>query len=286
MVSIILPNYNHAKFLKERLYSVFNQTYKMFEVIILDDCSTDDSVAILNEFKDHPKVSHYILNKKNTGSPFLQWKKGIDLAVGKYIWIAESDDSCNLDFLEKQIQLLEEKNGEVTVAETIKFNSKGKNGVVNHPIFRESKCYSELNENQFLYCPVLNVSSLVFLRENALKAKKFVNFRLIGDRVFYQEAFHLKKFYLNKDTKSFFRKEGDSVSSLSYKDINYYDLYFREHFRFAKIFYKTQSISKEMFCKYITRFYKRVRDRLSKRQKLTFIYFKIFMYYQFKRFVL
>ena len=66
-VSIIVPNYNHSIFLQERLDSVFNQTYQNFEVIILDDCSTDDSCLILDKYKNHSKVSHCIFNKYNSG---------------------------------------------------------------------------------------------------------------------------------------------------------------------------------------------------------------------------
>lgn len=99
-VSIIIPNYNHAQFLEQRLETVFNQSYKNFEVIILDDCSTDNSVEILKRYKEYPKVSHLVINEVNSGSPFKQWKKGIELSIGEYIWIAESDDYCELNFLE------------------------------------------------------------------------------------------------------------------------------------------------------------------------------------------
>ena len=62
-VSIIVPNYNHSKFLEKRLDSIFNQTYKDFEIILLDDCSTDDSLKILNEYVTRPNVSYLIVNK-------------------------------------------------------------------------------------------------------------------------------------------------------------------------------------------------------------------------------
>lgn len=100
-LSIIIPNYNHAQFLEQRLDSVFNQTFQNFEVILLDDCSTDNSIEIINKYKQHPKVSHVVINNKNSGSTFLQWQKGISLAKGELIWIAESDDYCELNFLEK-----------------------------------------------------------------------------------------------------------------------------------------------------------------------------------------
>ena len=116
-VSIILPNYNHAKYLQDRLDSIFNQTYQNFEVIILDDASTDDSLLILNCYKDHPKVSHFVVNTENSGSPFKQWKKGLSLAKGDCVWIAESDDICDLNFLESQLKCLE--TADVSVAKTI-----------------------------------------------------------------------------------------------------------------------------------------------------------------------
>lgn len=100
IVSVIVPNYNHAAFLEERLESIFTQSFRDFEVILLDDASTDKSVEILKKFSEYEKVSHFIINKKNSGSPFKQWKKGIDLAQGEYIWIAESDDFCESNFLE------------------------------------------------------------------------------------------------------------------------------------------------------------------------------------------
>jgi len=117
IVSIILPNYNHAPFLEERLHSIFNQTFKDFEVILLDDASTDDSVAIMNKYAEDNKVSHFVINKKNSGSPFKQWKKGLELAKGKYIWIAESDDSCELNFLESQLENID--LADVSVAKTV-----------------------------------------------------------------------------------------------------------------------------------------------------------------------
>ncbi|MFD1014620.1 glycosyltransferase family 2 protein [Winogradskyella rapida] len=104
--SIIIPNYNHSDFLQQRLDSVFNQTFQDFEVILLDDASTDDSALLLNSYVNHPKVSHVIINKDNSGSPFKQWEKGIALAKGTYVWIAESDDYCELNFLETCLKTL------------------------------------------------------------------------------------------------------------------------------------------------------------------------------------
>lgn len=123
-VSIIVPNFNHEMYLKERLDSIFDQSFTDYEVILLDDASTDGSVVVLDLYKGHPKVSHFIVNAHNSGSPFKQWQKGIDLARGEYIWIAESDDYCEPTFLEKLLDGMDSKTG-LCYAQTIDVDEKG-----------------------------------------------------------------------------------------------------------------------------------------------------------------
>jgi glycosyltransferase involved in cell wall biosynthesis len=106
-VSVIVPNFNHAPFLEKRLESIFNQSYKDFEVILLDDCSSDNSRAIMEKYRGHPAVAAVVYNEINSGSSFAQWEKGISISKGDYIWIAESDDFCGLNFLEEGMQKLE-----------------------------------------------------------------------------------------------------------------------------------------------------------------------------------
>ena len=99
-VSVIIPNYNHAQYLPERIESVFGQTYPNYEVIILDDCSTDNSREVIEQYRTNPHVSQIIYNEENSGGVFKQWKKGLSLAKGDLLWIAESDDKCENTFLE------------------------------------------------------------------------------------------------------------------------------------------------------------------------------------------
>ena len=105
-VSIIVPNYNHAAFLPKRVDSIFRQSFRDFEVILLDDCSTDDSRAILSSYATDPRV-RIEFNSVNSGSPFKQWNKGVGLARGKYVWIAESDDYASDRFLERLVSVLD-----------------------------------------------------------------------------------------------------------------------------------------------------------------------------------
>jgi glycosyltransferase involved in cell wall biosynthesis len=111
VVSVILPNYNHARFLTQRIESILYQSYQDFELIILDDCSSDNSREVINQYRNHPKVSQIVFNEKNSGSPFRQWNKGVQLAQGKYIWIAESDDYCTKDLLATLVALLDADAG-------------------------------------------------------------------------------------------------------------------------------------------------------------------------------
>jgi|SRR5579871_3254472 len=106
-VSVIIPNYNHAAFLKQRIESVLSQSFTDLELIILDDFSTDDSKAVIETYKEHSKISHIVFNTQNSGSSFIQWKKGIELSKGKYLWIAESDDVADHSFLEKMMQRID-----------------------------------------------------------------------------------------------------------------------------------------------------------------------------------
>ena len=70
LISIIVPNYNHEKYLKQRLECIFNQSYFNFEVILLDDCSLDKSQEILLEYGKNPKVSHCVFNEVSNGKFF------------------------------------------------------------------------------------------------------------------------------------------------------------------------------------------------------------------------
>ena len=104
-VSVIVPNYNHARFLPKRIESIFGQSFQNFELILLDDCSTDDSRSILCRYASDPRV-RVEFNEVNSGSSFKQWNKGVSLARGEYVWIAESDDYADRQLLETLVTTL------------------------------------------------------------------------------------------------------------------------------------------------------------------------------------
>jgi glycosyltransferase involved in cell wall biosynthesis len=105
-VSVVVPNYNHARFLRRRVESILEQTFQDFELILLDDCSTDESQSILSSYASNPRVK-IEFNLANSGSTFKQWNKGARLASGKYLWIAESDDYADKRLLERLTEVLD-----------------------------------------------------------------------------------------------------------------------------------------------------------------------------------
>ncbi|HEX4369270.1 MAG TPA: glycosyltransferase, partial [Rhodopila sp.] len=103
-VTAIVPNFNHARYLPKRLDSILQQTYGAVEILILDDASTDDSANVIRRYRDaHPDRIRVRLSEANSGNPFRQWQKGIAEATGDLIWICESDDFADTEFLDRLV---------------------------------------------------------------------------------------------------------------------------------------------------------------------------------------
>ncbi len=194
-VSVIVPNYNHAAFLDIRMESILNQTYSDFEVLILDDCSTDNSQAVLKKYEQHPKVKALIFNETNSGSPFKQWKKGIEKASGEYIWMAESDDYSDPRFLEKILPLFE-KDTAIALAYSQSNDVNEKNETFRNRIFWTEDFTPNIWKNDFVYDGnqfieqymlyknvIPNASAVVFKRSVFLESYDSVSavMRMAGD---------------------------------------------------------------------------------------------------------
>lgn len=189
-VSVIIPNYNHASFLDERISSILNQNYDAFELIILDDKSTDNSQNVINKYKDDSHVSHIIYNDENSGSPFIQWQKGFELAKGELIWIAESDDYCESNLLRILVTQFE-KNSNCSLAfcRTVKVDVNG------HKLSEEGlSANMSLDGKTFVrdymsrYNYIVNASSALFDKKAITGIDNaYTTFRGCGDWVFWIE---------------------------------------------------------------------------------------------------
>jgi glycosyltransferase involved in cell wall biosynthesis len=110
-VTAIIPNYNHERFLPQRIESVLGQTHADLEVLLLDDASTDGSRQVFERYARHPRVAGVMINERNTGIPFKQWNKGVAAARGDYLWFAESDDFAAPTLVERLVALLDANPG-------------------------------------------------------------------------------------------------------------------------------------------------------------------------------
>ena len=104
VVSIVIPTYNHGQFIGATIESALEQTYHDFEIIIVDNASTDQSWEVISGFRD-ARISAY-RNDSNIG-PVRNWQLGISRAQGRYIKILWSDDLMHPQFLEKTVPILE-----------------------------------------------------------------------------------------------------------------------------------------------------------------------------------
>lgn len=103
-ISAIVPNYNYAQYLQERLRSIEDQTYPLHEIIVIDDASTDNSVEVIKNFLSATHtVNRLVINDINSGSVFAQWLQGVSLAQSEYVWICEADDVADPAFVESAI---------------------------------------------------------------------------------------------------------------------------------------------------------------------------------------
>ena len=136
--------YNHSKFIKESIESILNQTYQDFELLIIDDNSTDNTFEIIKSFNNH-KIKA-VKNQQNVGM-VLNTNRLIAMAKGEYIAIINSDDSWHYQKLEKQLQFLEQNPqlaGCFTLANIINEESK----IINSKT--QDFIYQDKNRQEFL----------------------------------------------------------------------------------------------------------------------------------------
>lgn len=189
MVSVIIPNYCHAPYLRQRIDSVLAQSYPDFEVVLLDDCSTDGSREVIERYRNHPRIKQIVYNERNGGSAFAQWRKGFALTQGEYIWIAESDDYADPAFLERCVAELDADPACVlahTLSRTV--DSEGRPfGKVRHA----GRPVRRMDGRRFVLRHLLrrnelyNASMAVFRRSALPAAGEYEEFRYAGDWYFW-----------------------------------------------------------------------------------------------------
>jgi len=177
-VSVIVPNYNYEQYIHERLHSITAQNYPIYEIIILDDASSDNSRDVIKDFIQKQKIDcSLIINTKNSGSVFSQWKKGIDASSGDYSWIAEADDLSEPGFLNEVMEKFDDPSIVISYCESKQMDSSGNILCDNYLEYvRDISCvkwlcnYKEKGINEItsglaIKNTIPNVSAVVFKRD-------------------------------------------------------------------------------------------------------------------------
>lgn len=112
LVSIITPVYNSEKYLEETILSVINQTYKNWELLLIDDCSIDNSYKIIEKYLADERIK-YLRNERNSG-PAVTRNVGLENSNGKYIALLDSDDFWKKDKLKNQVDFMMKNNLELS----------------------------------------------------------------------------------------------------------------------------------------------------------------------------
>ncbi|MCJ2078917.1 glycosyltransferase [Methylobacterium sp. E-016] len=234
-ISVIVPAYNHANFLRERIETITKQSQKPAEIIFLDDGSTDGTLRVIMELMKTISYSNYILvNTQNSGSPFRQWKRGLDSATGDYIWIAEADDSSDLRFLERMLSALRiEPKTNFAFCYSLSLDNPHP-GICSDQYKTFYEHYGRgligtsqyINSNQFLkkYLSVRNIIpnvSSVLWRTRHLRTvydqlgDQAFKFRICGDWQFYVKSCAMSGMvYHDSRPMNYHRKHKNSVSTL------------------------------------------------------------------------
>jgi glycosyltransferase involved in cell wall biosynthesis len=217
VVSVILPNFNHASYLKRRIDSILNQTYRDFELIILDDCSFDQSKDVIENYRHHPMVTGIYYNERNTGSTFIQWDKGIQLAKGEYIWIAESDDYCEQTFLSELITpLIADSNLVIAFCQSLFVTPDEK--IINKT--EATDLIKKISGEEFLKKYMLgsnaiaNVSMAVFRKNTILSiSPEYRKYKYCGDWFFYASMCLKGSIFISCKYLNYYLRHENSVTS-------------------------------------------------------------------------
>lgn len=158
VVTVVTPCYNGAKYLKETIESVLAQTFTDWEMIIVDDCSKDNSVDIIKQYADCDSRVKYLSTPNNTGSPAIPRNLGMEAASGKYIALLDSDDIWYPTKLFNQVMQLENNQYQIMYSDGDMIDENGKKL---RSINKGRKCdyWGTLKENE------LSCSAAIFRKD-------------------------------------------------------------------------------------------------------------------------
>lgn len=229
LVSIVTPTYNCAKYIEETIKSAQEQTYSKWEMIIVDDCSTDNTKEIVSKYILEDSRIKYFCLEKNSGAAVAR-TKAIELANGQFIAFLDSDDLWTKDKLEKQMNFMKKNDiaFSCTTYEQVDENGKSLNKII--------KTVPKADYNRVLLdCPVGN--STVMYNVEKMGKFKVPNIRKRNDDALWLQMLKKEKYiYGMEDVLMKYRVRPNSISSNKLKVIKYHWILYRnvEHLSVAR----------------------------------------------------
>ena len=252
-VSAIVPNYNHAPFLAERLNSILRQTLPVSEIIVLDDASTDNSHEIIEAISAaSPVPIHFVPNERNSGSVFSQWSKGISLAKGDFVWMCESDDSCDPGFLQALAPHLDDPSVMIAFGKIDYVDRDGKlspeldnyreaiwPGYWQEPHIESAQSWFD---GPFGVGNVIPNAGGCVIRRQRIEGRDLedlLTYKVCGDWHLYSQLSRGGRIAYEPSAKAYFRQHGGNTSVLSSQKQSF----FEEHLRLARVLRRHHDVS-------------------------------------------
>ena len=218
LVSVIIPNYNSEKYIKDTIHSVLNQTYKKIEIIVVDDCSTDNSLSIIKNLVSNYTNIRLIELSKNCGRPAKPRNIGIQQSNGQYIAFLDSDDIWHKQKIEVQLYIMNKYNIPFSSCLVEVFNKTlPKEFEFSVSDYSQESLVSFKNINHLLIKNFIKSGSSVLCKKSVIKNiifNELPEYKAVEDYNFWLDV-HKKKDFSSifiKEKLVFYRESDSSIS--------------------------------------------------------------------------
>ncbi len=228
-VSAVVLCYNGEKYIKKRLESILQQSFKPYEIIFLDDASADNSVSIAKDLLKTQGVKYSILSNNHNSGVGSQLLKGLESAQGDFIWFTEQDDYCSKEFLAKMKEIFEDGSVNLSYCKSIPIDQ---NHIELKHYYKETcpsrnYCIDGLQEMINGLCiknTIYDISSAVF-RKTALIGveKNILKFKVFYDWMLYAYVLQSGKISYCSDAMNFHMRHTDSIIAKNRQSSAFYD---------------------------------------------------------------
>ena len=207
LVSIVVPVYNAERFLEDTINTVLNQTYKNWELLLINDCSKDNSKKIYEKYKRDKRIVWF--DQKQNGGAALARNKGIEISNGEYLCFLDADDLWAKEKLEKQIKFMKEKDCEFSFTG---YEFADENG---NPNGKKVHVPNSINYKKALKNTTIWTSTVMFDMRKLTKEEIYMpNVRRGQDTATWWKVLKKIKFaYGIDEILSYYRRTNDSLSS-------------------------------------------------------------------------